>query len=292
MVVLSHISEHPEGWSGSLNHESRVETREGPYAGSKGEVTEWAGSLISKEKRQRFFRFKPNLKLTALALVMFPLLCALGFWQLGRMAEKQKILEQLELQQRLSPVSMEELPDQLEQLRGRRVKITGEFDNDRVILLDNRIMAGHAGYEVLVLFRTASGARNLWLNRGWVAADGNRQRLPEIAPVVGQVTVVGEIYVPYGAAILLGANQAEGRDWPKVVQAAELSMLRVLWGVELYPHQIRLLPEQPGVLQRPWTTVNVTPEKHLGYAVQWFALAAALLLLYLYSSCVVEEEAA
>ncbi|MDQ6158685.1 SURF1 family protein, partial [Pseudomonas aeruginosa] len=31
-----------------------------------------------------------------------------------------------------------------------------------------------------------------------------------------------------------------------------------------------------------WPLVSMPPERHTGYAVQWFALATALLALYLY----------
>ncbi len=236
--------------------------------------------------------FKPNRKMTLLMLVVLPILCGLGFWQLSRMAEKEQILQHLLQQQQLQPVSLQELPEQPEQLRGRQVEITGEFDSERLILIDNRIMAGRVGYEVLALFKTKTGSQKLWINRGWIAAGPSRQELPKIEPLPGQVTLIGEVYLPYSAPILLGVNQAEGSGWPKVVQAAEVPMLSALWGAEIYPYQIRLLPAQPGLLQRPWTTaVAITPEKHLGYAVQWFALAAALLLLYLYS-CWIKEESA
>jgi cytochrome oxidase assembly protein ShyY1 len=39
---------------------------------------------------------------------------------------------------------------------------------------------------------------------------------------------------------------------------------------------------QPGSLAFDWMPVEeITPEKHVGYAVQWFGLATALLIIYL-----------
>ena len=38
-----------------------------------------------------------------------------------------------------------------------------------------------------------------------------------------------------------------------------------------------------------WPVINVTPEKHTAYAVQWFAMALVLLLLYLWRSTNVAE---
>lgn len=38
----------------------------------------------------------------------------------------------------------------------------------------------------------------------------------------------------------------------------------------------------PATYETQWPVVAMGPEKHLGYAVQWFAMALALLGLYLY----------
>jgi surfeit locus 1 family protein len=46
-------------------------------------------------------------------------------------------------------------------------------------------------------------------------------------------------------------------------------------------YEVRLEPG-PAAYQAEWPLVAMGPEKHTGYAVQWFALAAALFGLYLY----------
>jgi cytochrome oxidase assembly protein ShyY1 len=48
-------------------------------------------------------------------------------------------------------------------------------------------------------------------------------------------------------------------------------------GRALFPDVVRL-ESSPG-LDTGWIVVNLTPEQHLGYAVQWFALATALAIL-------------
>jgi cytochrome oxidase assembly protein ShyY1 len=37
---------------------------------------------------------------------------------------------------------------------------------------------------------------------------------------------------------------------------------------------------EPGALDADWKIVNVSPQKHQAYAVQWFAMAFALLVFY------------
>ena len=52
-----------------------------------------------------------------------------------------------------------------------------------------------------------------------------------------------------------------------------------LTGSEVFPYQVRIQPSSPLALVAEWTVVNQSPSMHLGYAVQWFAMAAVLLLI-------------
>jgi cytochrome oxidase assembly protein ShyY1 len=51
-----------------------------------------------------------------------------------------------------------------------------------------------------------------------------------------------------------------------------------------FPHSVRLAEGSPGALTRYWPVISTAPEKHRAYAVQWFAMAAVLLGLFLYTS--------
>lgn len=52
--------------------------------------------------------------------------------------------------------------------------------------------------------------------------------------------------------------------------------------LQLAPLSLVLGAGQAGSLQYDWAPVEtISPEKHLGYAVQWFALAVALVIIYL-----------
>ena len=71
------------------------------------------------------------------------------------------------------------------------------------------------------------------------------------------------------------------RDWPRLINRVEA---RALWselGRAGWPYELRLNPG-PAAYAVDWPIVAMGPEKHLGYAVQWFALGLALTLLYGY----------
>ena len=74
---------------------------------------------------------------------------------------------------------------------------------------------------------------------------------------------------------------------PKQIQAVEMDKIGELLkrdGASLFPYTVRIDSDQPGALAVDWQIINVSPQKHHGYAVQWFSMAAALALIYLVRS--------
>jgi surfeit locus 1 family protein len=107
-----------------------------------------------------------------------------------------------------------------------------------------------------------------------------REQLPQLQAIVGTVEVLGEVYVPLGEVFALGST-ALPRGWPKRMQTLDHGALAGALGVELYPYVVRLKPGTATAFESHWQDVNIAPEKHIAYAVQWFSMAIALLLLYL-----------
>jgi surfeit locus 1 family protein len=52
-------------------------------------------------------------------------------------------------------------------------------------------------------------------------------------------------------------------------------------GVDVQPQVILLDAKQPDGFVREWRPKTFPPERHLGYAVTWFALAATVLIVFL-----------
>ena len=53
-----------------------------------------------------------------------------------------------------------------------------------------------------------------------------------------------------------------------------MAELSAALGRELAPRQVLLDPAVPDGYVRDWVVPGTTPDRHLGYAVQWFAFAA------------------
>lgn len=223
-------------------------------------------------------QFRPGWKLSVFFLLLLPCLVSLGFWQLQRADEKRQILHQVETRRSAEPATLAQLRS-LQDPAYTQVRLQGQYLADRVILLDNQIYQGKFGYEVVMPFRESDDSL-LLISRGWVAGSLRREQLPELEPATGLLEVSGEVYVPLGKAFTLGPTGLPD-GWPKRVQLIDVTALEKALAEEVYPFLVRLRPGTQTALIGHWQDVNVLPEKHTAYAVQWITMALVLVVLYL-----------
>lgn len=227
------------------------------------------------------FEFRPGLWPSVVVLLLLALLISLGFWQLDRAEQKRVLLEAygdrphdtaIQLTADFAPG-----PD----WRYRRVQATGAYIAGRQFLLDNRVYRGRAGYHVLTPLRIADSDVLVLVNRGWVPQGATRAELPSLPAPGGDQHIEGIIDFPPDKVFSLGEGEDRDPGWPKVLQRVRLDLQAQQLHARLLPLVLLLAPEQPGGFVREWTPVVIGPERHVGYAVQWFALAAALVILYM-----------
>jgi len=233
-------------------------------------------------------RFEPEWRITLFAAVMIPLMVSLGFWQLQRADEKAALAASFEERQQQRPAPLSVLwgePD--DSLAYLPVRLSGSFLPREYFLLDNQVRNGRVGYEVLAIVQLADQAGSVLMNRGWIAGDFNRELLPAVPEVAGPVQITGHVYVAPGAPYLL-VEQELAPTWPKRIQAVEMNLIAPVvtefLGGKMFPYPVRIDADQRGALAVDWQVVNSSPQKHQGYAVQWFAMAVVLLVFYLLHS--------
>ena len=77
-------------------------------------------------------------------------------------------------------------------------------------------------------------------------------------------------------------RQSQQKAWPAVVQVIDVKLLSQQLGYPLVDFQIELDQADGHGFIRAWQEpVAMTPEKHIGYAVQWFLLALTLTVLFI-----------
>jgi surfeit locus 1 family protein len=70
--------------------------------------------------------------------------------------------------------------------------------------------------------------------------------------------------------------------WPRVLSFPTQADLEQQLGHKLIPGVLLLDPSHPDGYERIWEAhLGFKPERHIGYAVQWFALAAAAAIIFI-----------
>lgn len=233
---------------------------------------------------------KRHWKISLFVLLFLPVLISLGLWQLERAKEKQQ--EWLVYQQRqdLPAIPLTTLATS-ELKKYQNIELVGTYDTERYWLLDNQPRAGRSGYELVMPLFTEQGIA--LINRGWVEASPRREQLPSIETPTGSVTIKGYLYPSQENAIFNKSASDLALAWPKRVLQLKLGeAMRELSknsenvnkaeAVLGKSFVLRIQRHSPGALVTDWPVINTRPEKHRGYAVQWFAMAFALVSLYVW----------
>jgi surfeit locus 1 family protein len=219
-------------------------------------------------------RFAPRLVPTLLTAVAVALFAAAGSWQLGRAADKRALAA--DFAGGGPALEWRELP--ADAPRYQRVTVRGHYDPGRQFLLDNMSHESVAGLQVLTPLVLDDGSAVL-VNRGWLPWGPTRNQLPAIDVDGGKRTVVGRLDELPKPGIWLKAPEASG--WPRLVQYPRMEELSQALGRDLAPRQVLLDPAAPDGYVREWTVPGTPADRHLGYAVQWFAFAAVATAIWL-----------
>lgn len=214
-------------------------------------------------------------------LVLLAVFISLGQWQLRRAEYKRSLMTQAaEGRQRtelLTTSNAAMLP------RYQHISVGGHFDSTRQVLLDNMpSAAGRPGYRVLTPLHLADGAIVL-IDRGWIALGETRQQLPAVGVDEAPRVVHGlldDLPVP---GIRLGNGEPGAASWPRVLNYPRHEDLQALYGGRLLPRIVLLDAAEPDGFERRWqVNTGFAPERHVGYAVQWFGFAVTLLFIYIF----------
>lgn len=225
-------------------------------------------------------RFRPPLLPTLAAALFLVLLTSLGFWQLDRARQKQALQQHYEDRGRAPVVDLATAARRDEgEMHWRRVRLEGRYDPVRHFLLDNQVYRGRAGYLVYTPFLLAGEGVRVLVNRGWVAAGPDRSQGPGIRTPQGETELRGVAKpVPRTPVLSETPPEALGQDLVRV-QAILPAQIAGRENWTLLPYEVRLETPASGFV-RDWPAPGTGRERHLGYAFQWFALAALLVVIY------------
>jgi surfeit locus 1 family protein len=218
------------------------------------------------------------------ALAGIALATRLGFWQLDRAHQKIALQTSLDARARepvLDAAALARTVDAAEAQHQRRVVVRGHWLADRTVYLDNRQMDGRVGFFVVTPLVLEPGPGAILVQRGWAPRSfTERDALPRVSTPTGTVTVEGTL-AGSPSRLFDFAGAASG----PIRQNLDIGPFARETGVALLPLSVvqRDTPDAAADgLLRHWPAPATDVQKHYGYAVQWFAIAAAIAFLYVW----------
>ncbi len=224
----------------------------------------------------REFKILP-FALMALAVAVFS---SFGFWQLDRAKGKRMLLDRFERGGDQTVTMLDVLNEPEAERRYQRVGLSGRYDPDRQILLYGMSEGGVVGYHVLTPFDSDLLDEIVLINRGWVPASPQLERLPDIEVDSDRRTVAGRLASLARPGLRLDPAPTPA-GWPKVLLYPTAVQIAGLLGQNVHDGVVWLDPEADDGYVRQWKPAVMGPNRHLGYAIQWFAFAATAFLIYL-----------
>jgi surfeit locus 1 family protein len=219
-----------------------------------------------------------GIAVTALLLTAF---VSLGYWQIDRYREKRAMVESFAAGSE-SPVELA-AQDVAALPRYQHVRVRGAYDPARQVLLDNMPSAtGRPGYRVLTPLRRPGSDVLLMVDRGWVPLGATREDLPDVSVRPDEREVSGKLDELPAPGLRLGDAAAPGStSWPRVLNFPTRPELEAVLAAPVEPRVLLLDAGAADGFEREWRpAMRFGPERHLGYAIQWFALALTLTVIF------------
>ncbi len=223
-------------------------------------------------------------------VVVVVLLVKLGMWQLSRAEQKNQLESDFKQRQQVEFLGLNALPEDADYYR---LTLAGQWLSDRPILLDNQIYKGRVGYQLHYALQTNDGVA--LVNLGWLPAPNHREQLPDLSSILPSPTgkVSGLLTAPslnlvLGEGDMLGEVVKTPNDTLNTnleirrVQRLDINALSTQLNMPLIPYVLQLDENHPLALVSIWTPTVISPQKHVGYAVQWFAMAFAVSIAALF----------
>ena len=227
-------------------------------------------------------RFSPGLFTSALTLLCLLAFIRLGMWQLDRAEYKREMYQVFVEQQQSASVPLDALDFTAEQsLYWKPVTVSGRFNENLQLLLDNRTYKGQQGYYVYGVFKPDNLESWLLVNQGWLKANPDRSMVPDLLRDNERVTLNGKLKrVPNTGILLAEVSPEKMQAYVYRFQKLNIAEIESLIQHDLLPFVMQLDQSSATGYVRDWTEPGSDEQKHLGYAFQFFAFALTLLTGY------------
>lgn len=228
-------------------------------------------------------RKKFNIWAALITLPILLLLLGLGLWQVQRAEWKAGLLAEIAARQN-APVLTMLRPEPSEDLNYRRAVLTGLIDRGAGYKLWPRTHEGQAGFHWLVpmVVATADGVAAkpdgllVLVNLGWLPDDAkDGAGLPASSRGSEVEVISGTLRRPDGGNAFTPPNPANGNS----LYVVDLAQISEQLGAPVFPYVFYAdkMGDQPPIGGQ---AVLSLPNNHRQYAITWFVLAAAVVVIF------------
>lgn len=223
---------------------------------------------------------RQTLLLTLVALAVVATCLRLCWWQLERAQWKRRMHDTLVERSRAKPLAVNAAFRYREDLRFRAVSARGRFDPGAQVYLDNQVRDGRPGALLVTPFEIENGGPRVLVLRGWVPWSADRARLAAVPTPTGLVEIAAVLDAPPAHSTVLGDAPAAafaGEIWPWLDDAA----MQRRAGPYASGFVLRQSGPDEAQLRRTPVVFEEKRAMHIGYAIQWAALALLAGVIYL-----------
>ena len=217
-------------------------------------------------------------KILIFAIIFVPITISLGIWQIERAEEKKLIIANYDKLLVSAPVRLQK-NQTLD--NWQPIETTGIYQ-DLVVYEDNAINSGKAGFKVYHLFQNSDGTL-VFIHRGFVERNLIKNNLPEIDIPVGKRTIKGTTLFKQNNTFIKNVEESDSRIIQEFSASVLIEKFPILKDRYLHPFLLNLDIRDADKYQSIEKPVNMSASKHIGYAIQWFGLCAALIILTIYA---------
>jgi surfeit locus 1 family protein len=223
--------------------------------------------------------FRPQFWPTVFAVPIVLLCLGLGAWQIQRLHWKEGLIGERSAAVNAPAIGVPSDRAVPSSLEFRHVSAEGVFLNDKEIFLGAASEGGEIGYQVLTPLRQADG-RIVFVNRGFIPSELKDRAKRSAGEPAGHVRIEGLLRLPPDGRPnwFLPDNRPDLNYWfwvdlPAMATADKLEPVAPFYiDADATPN--------PGGWPRGGVTRLELPNNHLQYAITWFSLAVAMIVIY------------
>ena len=217
-------------------------------------------------------------KILIFAIIFVPITISLGFWQLDRAEEKREIIANYDELLTSEPIN---LNVKTIYKNWQPITTIGRF-KDIVIFEDNAILSGRAGFKIYHLFENGDGSY-VFVHRGFIERNMVKNNLPLINTPKGKQSLEGSVLIKEDNSFVQDIEESDARIIQEFNIERLINKFPILKDRYLHPFLFNLDIRDKKKFLAIEKPVNMAASKHIGYAIQWFGLCIALIILTIYA---------